>query len=435
MVAPIIYFGVVALASCFAAEEIGDPLSTDGTNHKPSDGGKTDRGYDGRDGKDAIDGTDGRIGIDGGIQDAYLDASQDAKFVLDAGDSGPEACIPRIFYFDGDDDGYGNDEATSFECTASEGYVENGGDCDNTTSTINPGAIEIVDGVDNDCDEFTDIDSWRMVSIGAGHSCGLTLDGKIRCWGLNDQGQAPEAVLSEETFIQVSAGGFHSCGLLEGGGIYCWGRESEGQSPLPVALAEETFNFVSCGWDNACGIRATDNTVTCWGNNEGGQSTLPPEIEGEAFSQVRSGWRHTCGIKTDGTVNCWGANAIGQTNYPEGILFSQISAGWGHNCGIVSLDNTIDCWEEEEGAVLSLELLEETFNQVGAGWHYSCGVLTTGTIECWGSNSDGQSTPPEGFFIQVDTGSGAHACGVTIEDTIQCWGNNDYEQSPGLLSL
>lgn len=444
MIAPIIYFGVVALAGCLSTQEIEDPLPADGTNNNPGDG----EGIGSNEGEmgdarssdgisvDAIplDGNPFRDSSiqDGDIHDSYVhdsDVLRDARSILDRGEVGPDACIPRIFYRDSDGDGYGNSTTTFSDCTRPEGYAENNGDCDDTNDAIHPGTMEVLDETDNNCNGLTDLDVWRMVAVGGSHSTGLTLDGHIRNWGQNDQGQAPDEVLSEETFTQVCAGGFYSCGLLESGNIYCWGALT-----LPPDLAEETFNFVGCGWNTACGIRAADNSVICWGDDSGGQATLPAEIERETFSQVRPGWRHTCGLKTDGTVVCWGLDDSGRTNPPDSP-FTQISAGWGHNCGIVSSDSTASCWGEDEGATLPLELLGETFSQVGAGWHYSCGLLITGAIECWGSDNDGQSTPPEDSFIQVSAGSGAHTCGVTTENVIRCWGDNNYGQAPDILSL
>jgi len=71
--------------------------------------------------------------------------------------------IPDIVtaYEDNDGDGYG-DDATAQSMTAEEaeaqGLITVGGDCDDTEATINPGATEICDGLDNDCDSLTDDD-------------------------------------------------------------------------------------------------------------------------------------------------------------------------------------------------------------------------------------------------------------------------------------
>ena len=41
-------------------------------------------------------------------------------------------------------------------CSPLSGYIETGGDCDDTESTVFPGAPEICDGLDNDCDGAID---------------------------------------------------------------------------------------------------------------------------------------------------------------------------------------------------------------------------------------------------------------------------------------
>jgi hypothetical protein len=63
-----------------------------------------------------------------------------------------------VYYRDSDNDDYGNpaDFIQSIEATAPPGYTVDSTDCDDTNSAVNPGATEICDGVDNDCDGNTD---------------------------------------------------------------------------------------------------------------------------------------------------------------------------------------------------------------------------------------------------------------------------------------
>ena len=58
---------------------------------------------------------------------------------------------PTVWYEDGDGDSYGS-EATVAQCEAPAGFVERGGDCDDTEITVYPGGPEQCDGLDNDCD-------------------------------------------------------------------------------------------------------------------------------------------------------------------------------------------------------------------------------------------------------------------------------------------
>ena len=60
------------------------------------------------------------------------------------------------FFLDNDNDGYGNPNEFVEACSALEGYVENGDDCNDNDSEINPGATEVCDGIDNNCNQEVD---------------------------------------------------------------------------------------------------------------------------------------------------------------------------------------------------------------------------------------------------------------------------------------
>lgn len=60
------------------------------------------------------------------------------------------------FYADADGDGYGTLAATTEACEAPNGYVTDATDCDDHVNAINPGASEVCDHVDNDCDGAAD---------------------------------------------------------------------------------------------------------------------------------------------------------------------------------------------------------------------------------------------------------------------------------------
>lgn len=59
------------------------------------------------------------------------------------------------WFFDGDLDGFGDDNDRLVACTA-VGYVATPGDCDDAEAELNPSASELCDGADNDCDGLSD---------------------------------------------------------------------------------------------------------------------------------------------------------------------------------------------------------------------------------------------------------------------------------------
>ena len=64
-----------------------------------------------------------------------------------------------------------------------------------------------------------------------------------------------------------------------------------------------------------------------------------------------------------------------------------------------------------------------TFMSVSAGLFHTCGVRPDGTVECWGKDFDGQSSPPGGSFSSISA-RGFHTCGVRLDGTVECWGES-----------
>ena len=57
-----------------------------------------------------------------------------------------------MWYLDSDNDGFGDETQSQRACTQPQGYIIQGGDCDDSTPDVFPGQEEICDEIDNNCD-------------------------------------------------------------------------------------------------------------------------------------------------------------------------------------------------------------------------------------------------------------------------------------------
>ncbi len=90
--------------------------------------------------------------ISPGATETCNDLDDDCDGVADNG------LATSTWYRDADSDGYGSAASTTADCNQPSGYVASSTDCDDTDSNIRPGATEVCDGEDNDCDGLTDDD-------------------------------------------------------------------------------------------------------------------------------------------------------------------------------------------------------------------------------------------------------------------------------------
>ena len=75
------------------------------------------------------------------------------------------------WYADADGDGYGDADDSTEACEQPSGYVDDDADCDDGDTGINPGAVEICDGLDNDCDGDADAGTLGSDPDCAAESC------------------------------------------------------------------------------------------------------------------------------------------------------------------------------------------------------------------------------------------------------------------------
>lgn len=271
------------------------------------------------------------------------------------------------------------------------------------------------------------------LSVGFGHSCGLSAAGETWCWGDNTFGQlgvdgasgdVPVRVDGVPALAGVSAGGLHTCGWTAGGDAWCWGDNRYGQlgdesrlTPVaPVAVAGPySFDAIDAGLNTTCGV--TEHRIACWGDNRTGVVPRPDSVvseptitmESDSLSSVAVGQSHVCALATSGAVYCWGKNDVGQVG--DGTTDARTApvrvvqaVGWQsidsgprstHTCARDGL-GAVFCWGENQwaqsgveanGSVLLPTLIAtpRTYSAVSVGQVMSCSLDSLGGAFCWGS--------------------------------------------------
>jgi len=80
-------------------------------------------------------------------------------------------CSPITYYYDGDNDGYGVADSTTTSCSgAPAGFSDNTLDCDDTNNAIHPTALELCNGIDENCNLIIDEDAAVAIITPSGAS-------------------------------------------------------------------------------------------------------------------------------------------------------------------------------------------------------------------------------------------------------------------------
>lgn len=89
---------------------------------------------------------------------AYANILDSLRKILSEGwtKSLPPTYTLQTFYKDNDNDNYGATEDSIHAYAKPNGYAVNSGDCNDANASINPGATEVCDGIDNNCNNRID---------------------------------------------------------------------------------------------------------------------------------------------------------------------------------------------------------------------------------------------------------------------------------------
>lgn len=284
---------------------------------------------------------------------------------------------------------------------------------------------------------------FKVIDVGAEHTCAVTTDSRTYCWGDNLFAQlgdgttvarsSPVPIQSNSGFVTISAGAAAVCGLTTSGDAICWGKIGNTQNPVPSPV-QTTARYVaiSAGGMHACGVTA-DGLLECWGRNDYGQlgdgtvetRQLPVRVAGGArYVSVSAGYLHTCAVSTEETLSCWGNNANGRlgigsetavsTPAPVSVpaKVSQVSAGGTHSCA-VTVDSSIYCWGNNSRGQLGNNLKFGAPGLDPVAYRSSVPVL---------------ADAPSIEFSSVDAGAGDQTCAMSVGGVAYCWGWNSVGQ-------
>lgn len=254
--------------------------------------------------------------------------------------------------------------------------------------------------------------NFESLSVGSSHACGLTSEGKAYCWGHNRLGElgngtagledrdneysaSAQAVTGDLVFRSITVGSGHTCGLTRDGSAYCWGSNNHGKLgtsyksgwfvayPVPVST-NILFKSITAGGWHTCAI-AEDDRGYCWGGNPLGQlgngttsiptasHSNPQRIEHFTFESLSAGYHSVCGVTLNGNVYCWGDNSAGQLGTDEPS----------QDCSA----DTHTYWCHPSPAPLAGRL---RVREVSAGGQSSCTISLQNVAYCWGKNSKGK---------------------------------------------
>ena len=327
-------------------------------------------------------------------------------------------------------------------------------------------------------------DSWTAVQASFGHTCAIRSDQRMFCWGRNSSGELGDGTTTnrlvptvvspvQPEWKEVSLGSDTTCGLAPDGKLWCWGSNNDfefGVGAPPAAVtpllisATDTWSHIAIGQNHGCGI-LTSGSLRCWGYNGSGQlgdgtkntragaaMVADPAGARTDWVEITASEDGICALAQDGAVYCWGESTqfqlgVGDDAVPTPVTlgstrsWSHVSTGVGHTCMIAS-DAGLWCIGNDGAGQLGDGGTSTTtpirvdgeWNAVATGLHHTCALSSTGAVKCAGRNNGSQLGVGHSYMRAVMTGNGLtgyatimsgddHSC-ATLSNQLTCWGSN-----------
>lgn len=354
--------------------------------------------------------------------------------------------VLETYYLDDDGDDFGVVTTTMLGCVRPAGYSTTAGDCDDTDVSVFPGATEVCNGEDTDCDGTPDNPAGGCeCAVGTPpRACGpRDVDGDLETrgacmsglqacvagiWGSCDGAVFPQA----ETCDGVNEDCDDTTDEDAIDRMTYW-RDMDGDMFGDVTMSVMACarpggfadNSLDCD-DDAVGINPSATEVCDdIDNNCAGGVDEPPAVA-------------SCGSMVGVTYACQAGGMCAITDCPGGTDDCDGVVGNGceqmldtlAHCGMC--DNA--CFHRCGGAACD-ELVD-----VNAGGGHTCAIRASGDAVCWGDNANGQlgdgtmtrrATPALVGVISnitaISAGS-AHTCAAS-GGRVYCWGSNNRGQA------
>lgn len=256
-----------------------------------------------------------------------------------------------------------------------------------------------------------------IISAGERHTLGLTLNGKVRAAGDNDQGQCD--VRKWSSVIAVAAGDNHSLGLTSNGTVLATGENKAQQCTVD---GWKNIIGIAAGGNHSVGVRA-DGSVTASGDNTYNQCNV---LSWSSVVAVAAGKNHSVGLCQNGTVVATGENKTGACDVADWENIVSISAGDGFTVGVRS-DGTVVATGDNTYFQCSVEQAKDCIF-VAAGGGHTLLLTPGGRLQVLGDNHWRQGDVSLWKKLLSVSGGLHHSAGISQDGTAYAAGDNKNGQ-------